>query len=248
MCCVYHSTASGLIGEVPEAVRVANQQIFQHQVTPTDANLPNPLQNILLNSNDKNSPMDLQNSILANMRFLRTQGFKDGLALGLSRYNGLVNNNNNNSQNNNINSNDTVITSVAATNQQQPLSMPMPSIPNVSVASQSNRNIQNSYKSLAKVTKVSSISKGTDPDYMENAKQKSLLRKSRQTPAPFELNMNTSIEATQNRLQQFDDLSKTFGNLSSSSTDKINVKKPNFLEEFKLVDSFNSFICPCHLN
>lgn len=82
------------------------------------------------------------------------------------------------------------------------------------------------------------MSKGTEPEYIidYNVKQKSSLRKNRQTPAPFELNAATSIEATQNRLQQFDDLSKTFGNISSS--DKINVKKPNFLEEFKLVSLF----------
>lgn len=96
--------------EVPEAVRVTNQQIFQHQVTPTDATLPSSLQNILLNSNVKNTPME--DSILANMRFLRNQGFKDGLALGLARF-GLVNNNNNTSQNNNINATDTIITAGA---------------------------------------------------------------------------------------------------------------------------------------
>lgn len=96
--------------EVPEAVRVTNQQIFQHQVTPTDATLPNSLQNILLNTNVKNTPME--DSILANMRFLREQGFKDGLALGLARF-GLVNNNNNTSQNNNINATDTIVTAGA---------------------------------------------------------------------------------------------------------------------------------------
>lgn len=95
---------------MPEAVRVTNQQIFQHQVTPTDATLPNSLQNILLNTNVKNTPME--DSILANMRFLREQGFKDGLALGLARF-GLVNNNNNTSQNNNINATDTIVTAGA---------------------------------------------------------------------------------------------------------------------------------------
>lgn len=229
------------MGEVPEAVRVANQQIFQHQVTPTDATLPNSLQNILLNQNGKNSPMDLQDSILANMRFLRNQGFKDGLAVGLARF-GLVNNNNT-SQNNNINATgDTVITSAAAS--AQPLTMPMPSaVPNVSVATHSKRDLTNSFKSLAKVTKVSSISKGTDPDYVDSVKQKSLLRKNRQTPAPFELNMASSIDATQNRLQQFDDISKTFGTISATDN-KINVKKPNFLEEFKLVNTDRLFHLP----
>lgn len=192
--------------EVPEAVRVASQQIFQHQVTPTDANLPNSLQNIILNSNVKNSPMELQDSILANMRFLRNQGFKDGLALGLARF-GLVNNNNNTSQNNNINNpNDTIITTAA--NQQQ-ISMPVTPIANVSSVSHSN-----------------------------NIKQKSLLRKNRQTPTPFEMNVTTQIDpSSQNRLQQQfgDDLSKTFGN-ASLVNDKNSAKKPNFfLEEFKLV-------------
>lgn len=54
----------------------------------------------------------MEDSILANMRFLRNQGFKDGLALGLARF-GLVNNNNNTSQNNNINATDTIITAGA---------------------------------------------------------------------------------------------------------------------------------------
>lgn len=67
--------------------------------------------------------------------------------------------------------------------------------------------------------------------HTNNVKQKSLLRKNRQTPAPFELNVPTPIDPTQqNRLQQFgEDLSKTFG---SVATDK-NVMRPNFLEEFK---------------
>lgn len=70
-----------------------------------------------------------------------------------------------------------------------------------------------------------------------NVKQKSLLRKNRQTPAPFELNVPTSIDPSQNRLQQFgDDLSKTFGSVTAPLVnDKNNVMKPNFLEEFKLV-------------
>lgn len=70
-----------------------------------------------------------------------------------------------------------------------------------------------------------------------NVKQKSLLRKNRQTPAPFELNVPTSIDPSQNRLPQFgDDLSKTFGSVTAPLVnDKNNVMKPNFLEEFKLV-------------
>lgn len=72
---------------------------------------------------------------------------------------------------------------------------------------------------------------------MNNVKQKSLLRKNRQTPAPFELNVPASIDPTQNRLQQFgDDLSKTFGSVPAPLVnDKNSVLKPNFLEEFKLV-------------
>lgn len=80
--------------------------------------------------------------------------------------------------------------------------------------------------------------------HTNNVKQKSLLRKSRQTPAPFELNVPTSLDPTQNRLPQFgDDLSKTFGSVSGSPlvTDKSNVMKTNFLEDFKLVSSFVFF-------
>lgn len=70
---------------------------------------------------------------------------------------------------------------------------------------------------------------------MNNVKQKSLLRKNRQTPAPFELNVPASIDPTLNRLQQFgDDLSKTFG-ATPLVNDKNSILKPNFLEEFKLV-------------
>lgn len=74
---------------------------------------------------------------------------------------------------------------------------------------------------------------------MNNVKQKSLLRKNRQTPAPFELNVPVSIDPTQNRLQQFgDDLSKTFGSVTAPLVnDKNSVLKPNFLEEFKLVNN-----------
>lgn len=74
--------------------------------------------------------------------------------------------------------------------------------------------------------------------HTNSVKQKSLLRKSRQTPpAPFELNVPASLDPSQNRLSQFgDDLSKTFGTASGPLvTDKSNVMKPNFLEEFKLV-------------
>lgn len=73
--------------------------------------------------------------------------------------------------------------------------------------------------------------------HTNNVKQKSLLRKNRQTPAPFELSVPTPIDPTQqNRLQQFgEDLSKTFGSATTSLIADKNVMKPNFLEEFKLV-------------
>lgn len=73
--------------------------------------------------------------------------------------------------------------------------------------------------------------------HTNNVKQKSLLRKNRQTPAPFELNVPTPIDPTQqNRLQQFgEDLSKTFGSVAAPLVTDKNVMKPNFLEEFKLV-------------
>lgn len=77
----------------------------------------------------------------------------------------------------------------------------------------------------------------TTTTHTNNVKQKSLLRKNRQTPAPFELNVPTSLDPSQSRLPQFgDDLSKTFGTVSGPLVaDKSNVMKPNFLEEFKLV-------------
>lgn len=69
--------------------------------------------------------------------------------------------------------------------------------------------------------------------HTNNVKQKSLLRKNRQTPASFELNVPTPIDPSQNRLQQFgDDLSKTFGSVTAPLA-----TKPNFLEEFKLVNT-----------
>lgn len=73
--------------------------------------------------------------------------------------------------------------------------------------------------------------------HTNNVKQKSLLRKNRQTPAPFELNVPTPIDPSQqNRLQQFgEDLSKTFGSGTVPLVADKNVMKPNFLDEFKLV-------------
>lgn len=139
------------------------------------------------------------------MCFLRTQGFKDGLALGLARF-GLVNNNNT-SQNNNVNNNDTVITTTTTTTIPQSITLPP-------------------------TTNITSV------PVSNTVKQKSLLRKNRQTPAPFELNVSTPIDSSQARLaaQQFsEDLSKAFANTTITATDKNNVKKPNFLEDFKLV-------------
>lgn len=75
--------------------------------------------------------------------------------------------------------------------------------------------------------------------HTNNVKQKSLLRKNRQTPASFELNVPTPIDPSQNRLQQFgDDLSKTFGSVTAPIITDKNMMKPNFLEEFKLVSTF----------
>lgn len=173
---------------------VASQQIFQHQVQSNDPAVPNSMQNIIINSNVKNSPVDLQDSILANMRFLRNQGFKDGLALGLARF-GLVNNNNNNQANN---------MSEIITSPPQQMALPMPS-------------------TTAGCTGVGQTNA---------VKQKSLLRKNRQAPTPFEMNVHpgsTSSESSQNRLQQFGgDASKAFGAVASGD-------KPGFLEDFKLV-------------
>lgn len=75
--------------------------------------------------------------------------------------------------------------------------------------------------------------------HTNNVKQKSLLRKNRQTPAPFELNVPTQIDPTQqNRLQQFgEDLSKTFGSVTAPLVTDKNVMKPNFFDEFKLVSN-----------
>lgn len=135
--------------EVPEAVRVSNQQFFQHQLPAAgDEMLPNTINNMLMDPNTKNST-ELQESILANMRFLRNQGFKDGLALGLARF-GLVNN---------------------ATTQNNTQTTAMPALTTAS------SNV---------------IHTGT-------GKLKSL-RKSRQAPAPFELNPTDGL---QTRLQPF---------------------------------------------
>lgn len=136
--------------EVPEAVRVSSQQFFPLPGEIDDM-VPNAMN--LLDPNAKNSSVELQDSILANMRYLRNQGFKDGLALGLARF-GLVNN---------------------ATSQSNTQTTAMPALTTMA----------------------------TTPSQNANAKQKSLSRKNRQTPAPFELNIGPTGEGLQTRLQPF---------------------------------------------
>lgn len=201
--------------EVPEV-----EQIFQNQITPSDAALS--LQNILLNSNAKNSSIELQDSILANMRFLRNQGFKDGLALGLARF-GLVNNNNNNNSNNN----NTATNSVAIANTNT-------SISNNVIVSNSNSiisNINSEQNATPSITSLPTVSVPVPAPvtstlvHNTTVKQKSLLRKSRQPPAPFELNEMTRVHPF------LMDLKKTF----ATATDKQAPKSANFGDEFKLV-------------
>lgn len=160
-----------------------------------DPSIPNSMQNIIINSNVKNSPSDLQDSIFKNMRFLKDQGFKDGLALGLARF-GHVPTNNNTSQTSNMNIGDMIITTAP-----QQIAMPMPSTTNATGVGQTNA-----------------------------VKQKSLLRKNRQAPTPFEMSVSsTPLDPSQTRLPQFGgDAAKAFGALSTG-------EKPNFLDDFKLV-------------
>lgn len=206
--------------EVPEAERaasIANQQIFQHQVTPTDAAMS--LQNILLSSNAKNSSsVELQDSILANMRFLRNQGFKDGLALGLARFGlGNINNNNNNT---------------GSSNNNTPLSpgqtvAPLPDMPAYAgVPSGSLPVSAGPFRALGvDASGNSSSSSGSSSN--ATPKQKSVLRKTRQTPAPFELNEMTRVHPF------LMDLTKTF---APGSNDKQTQKGgATFGDEFKLV-------------
>lgn len=144
--------------EVQEAVRLSNNQpLFpQPQFSAGDEILPNSINNIL-DPNAKNTA-ELQESFLANMRFLRNQGFKDGLALGLARF-GLVNNNNGTTPGN----------TQAGT---------LPALATGPINTSQNGS-------------------------SGGGKQKSLLRKNRQAPAPFELNIGSATEGLQTRLQPF---------------------------------------------
>lgn len=147
---------------------------------------------------DRERSCKLQDSILANMRFLRNQGFKDGLALGLARF-GLVNNNNTANQANNMSVGD------ATTSVPQQQALPMPS-----------------------------TASGSSGVGQTNAvKQKSLLRKNRQAPTPFEMNVTGSAATDQSQNRVFD-ASKSFSSASSSD-------KPGFLEDFKLVRRDGNF-------
>lgn len=189
--------ASGL-QEVPEAIRVSNQQVLQHPTSANENVLPNSLHNILLNSNAKNSSIELQDSLMANMnmRLLRNQGFKDGLALGLAKF-GLVNNNNTNTSNNNGNTN-----AVVSTDQNI---MQSNTLPTVSTHNNIAHNV---------------------------VKQKSLLRKGRQTPAPFELNAATPLDGTQMKIQPLGEgLGKSF---ILGDIDKQPQQNLNLLDKFKV--------------
>lgn len=208
-----------LLQEVPEAERAAaatNQQMFQHQVTPNDAAMS--LQNILLSSNAKNSSsVELQDSILANMRFLRNQGFKDGLALGLARF-GLGNSGG----------------SCCASPTPLPLNhvtgkmLANTTSPGQSVALPPNASSPQVIAPMnANATMVISSSGNTASSSNATPKQKSVLRKTRQTPAPFELNEMTRVHPF------LMDLTKTF---VPGSNDKQTQKGgTSFSDEFKLV-------------
>lgn len=189
--CVSQVFASSDLPDLPEIECIAsNQPMFPSQPPTSEGTLS--LQNILLNANGKNaSSVELQDSILANMRLMRNKGFKDGLALGLSRF-GLNNNNLNAS-------------SVASLTQtSNALSAAMPAI-----------TAANNSPATYTATTTSTTTK-----------QKSLLRKNRQPPAPFELNEMTRVHPF------LIDLTKSFANENKQ-------KAPTFGEEFKLV-SFTS--------
>lgn len=197
--------------EVPEAERAAatNQQIFQHQVTPTDAAMS--LQNILLSSNAKNlSSVELQDSMLANMRFLRNQGFKDGLALGLARF-GLGNADNNNK--------------MLASCNNPPLSASQPAVP--ATIATTPQVIVPMQMCASDATMIISSSSSSGISSNATPKQKSVLRKTRQIPAPFEQNEMTRVHPF------LMDLTKTF---VPGSNDKQTQKGgAAFGDEFKLV-------------
>lgn len=185
--CVSQVFASSDLPDLPEIECIASSQpMFPSQPPTSEGTLS--LQNILLNANGKNaSSVELQDSILANMRLMRNKGFKDGLALGLSRF-GL--------NNNNLNAG-----SVASLTQtSNALSAAMPAV-----------TAANSSPTTYTATTTSTTTK-----------QKSLLRKNRQPPAPFELNEMTRVHPF------LIDLTKSFANENKP-------KAPTFGEEFKLV-------------
>lgn len=160
-CQVFSASSTGL-QDVPEAERAAaNQLLFPSSTSTTEAAMS--LQNVLMNTNAKN-PLDLQESILANMRLMRNKGFKDGLALGLARF-GLGNI----ATNNNLGAGGAAVpSSIAQT-------------PNVSLPAITAINN----------TVVTGPTTYTATTTTSSSKQKSLLRKNRQPPAPFELNEMT---------------------------------------------------------
>lgn len=86
-------TAPPGLHEVLDAVRVSNRQMFQQSTNEGDCGqhqhqpaAPQQSQaaNFMLDSNQA-AANSLQDSVMANMRILRHQGFKDGLAHGLAR-------------------------------------------------------------------------------------------------------------------------------------------------------------------
>lgn len=181
--------ASSDLPDLPEIECIASgQPMFPAQTPTSDGTLS--LQNILLNSNAKNaSSVELQDSILANMRLMRNKGFKDGLALGLSRF-GL--------NSNNLNAN--TVPNLPQTSNALAVSMP-------TITSSNNNS----------TTYTATTTSGA-------TKQKSLLRKNRQPPAPFELNDMTRVHPF------LIDLTKSFANENKQMQ-----KEPTFGEEFKLV-------------
>lgn len=149
------------LNEVPDAVRVSNQPVFQPPTSEVDCaqhqqpQTPQQVQaaNFMLDSTQA-AANSLQDSVIANMRILRHQGFKDGLAHGLARtpldiVSQLVNPNSAN---------------------QLPNVVRHPSPPPVHMSSPQQQI-------------------AGQPQPQLNVKQKSLLRKPRhpQPPAPFEL-------------------------------------------------------------
>lgn len=216
--------------EVPEAEQAvavaaaaaaaANQHIFQHQVTPTDAAMS--LQNILLSSNAKNSSsVELQDSILANMRFLRNQGFKDGLALGLARF-GLGNSDSSSCCASPTPTRFSHVAEKMIGNTTSPTQGADP--PSIGSSPQVIAPLSPCNSNAPMVTGITSSSAAST-----NAmpKQKSVLRKTRQTPAPFELNEMTQVHPFSMEFP------KSF--VAGSSDKQTQQGGASFGEEFKLV-------------